>query len=61
MVFGSCVIWKAWLGDQEILVQRIAVVSILQVLVVYFGKQFCSEQQESVQEEEEEEGFGIGF
>jgi hypothetical protein len=56
------VIWKAWLGDQEILVQRIAVVSILQVLVVYFGKQFCSEQQESVQEEEEEEeGFGIGF
>lgn len=55
-------IWKAWLGDQEILVQRIAVVSSLQVLVVYFGKQFSSEQQESVrEEEEEEEGFGIGF
>jgi hypothetical protein len=40
---------------------RIAVVSSLEVLVVYFGKQFSSEQQESVQEEEEEEGFGIGF
>jgi len=41
---------------------RIALVSSLEVLVVYFGKQFSSEQQESVQEEEEEEeGFGIGF
>jgi hypothetical protein len=39
---------------------RIAVVSSLEVLVVYFGKQFSSEQQESVQEQEEE-GFGIGF
>ncbi len=39
---------------------RIAVVSRLEVLVVYFGKQFSSEQQESVQEQDEE-GFGIGF
>jgi hypothetical protein len=22
LVFGSCVIWKAWLGDQEILAQE---------------------------------------
>jgi hypothetical protein len=37
---------------------RIAVISSLEVLVVYFGKHFSSEQQESVQEEE---GFCIGF
>ncbi len=60
--FGFCGLCdlESLVGGPRNFGTRIAVVSSLEVLVVYFGKQFSSEQQESVQEEEEE-GFGIGF